>query len=56
MAEGGFWDEGDALLMKAWVKDLMKLGYRFPAVRKASQHHAPAVLPVDPKHPTPRHW
>jgi hypothetical protein len=60
MAENNFWEEGDVTLMKAWVNDLVKLGYKFPAVRRGSQHSAQhgarSMLTATPQHTTPRHW
>jgi hypothetical protein len=56
MAHEKLWEEGDVVLMKAWVSDLTKLGYKFPPVRRSADHHVPAMLPADPEHPTPKHW
>jgi hypothetical protein len=56
MAASNFWEEGDVVLMKAWVNDLKKLGYTFPAVRKSSEGHLPELLPVNADQPTPKHW
>jgi site-specific DNA-cytosine methylase len=56
MAENNFWEEGDVGFMKAWVSDLKKLGYTFPAVHRSHDYHVPTLAPVDPEHPTPQHW
>jgi len=30
MAKDNFWKRGDVELMKAWVEDLISVGYQFP--------------------------
>lgn len=37
LAENGFWGINDALLTKAWLTDLVSIGYEMPSIKKASK-------------------
>eukprot|EP00479_Gromia_sphaerica_P002548 TRINITY_DN13014_c0_g1_i1.p2 TRINITY_DN13014_c0_g1~~TRINITY_DN13014_c0_g1_i1.p2 ORF type:complete len:76 (+),score=9.20 TRINITY_DN13014_c0_g1_i1:388-615(+) len=34
MAKAGFWGTGEVARTKAWIKDLERIGYKFPKIKE----------------------
>ena len=49
MAEEGFWEAGDAWMTKAWLEDLIAIGYQQPALRRGPALGDAAAAQFTPK-------